>query len=109
MNASMTISRPTFNPIANLNRRRRLQKAVTRANTAFAAQHPRWAESLFDEHFIKTHVMPQLVATGIMDATTLAAAWADQLKDRGNAARQHRIAKLTPVAAAYLSQLQAAL
>lgn len=106
MNATMTIGRRTFNPIANFNRRRRLQQAVTRANAAFAAQHSRWAQSLFDEHFVSSHVMPLLGDTGMVDANTLATAWAGQLKDRGEATRQRRIAKLAPVAAAYLRQLQ---
>lgn len=41
MNAAMAIGKRTFNPIARFNRRRRLQQAVTKANAAFAARHPR--------------------------------------------------------------------
>jgi hypothetical protein len=43
------------------NMRRRLEQAALAAYAIFARRHPAWAAALFDEHFVRHHLLPRLV------------------------------------------------
>lgn len=64
-----------------------LRKAQARAFRTFAAHEPRWADSLFDEHFLSHAAAPLLQRClqpgGGPSAVELAAAWCAQLSDTG--------------------------
>ena len=87
-------------------------QALTDAYAAFSEQHPDWAASLFDEHFLTHRAGPILerYQAGCASAAPreLAEAWAEQMwleADR----RQRYVNELTPVAADFLQLLDAEL
>jgi hypothetical protein len=86
--------------------------ALTKTYTAFAAKHPEWAQSLFDEHFLTHRASPSLALCIQRDSRarpeSLAIAWADQMEYQGDA-RQERIAGVEPVAADFLGLFAAEL
>jgi AAA ATPase domain len=85
------------------------QAALASALATFADQHPDWAASLFDQHFLSGPAAPLLArcltSSGAPEAEDLAAAWADQLGS-DQATREEWIAKATPVAAHFLHTLE---
>ena len=97
---------------------RRLQRAALRAAQAqafahFAQEHPLWAESLFDEHFLN-HAAAPLVARALdpdhrPTAFEFADAWFTQCAAPGTTARGANLAELVMAAFAFLRHLDAAL
>ncbi|MDQ4075722.1 MAG: hypothetical protein M3220_05675 [Chloroflexota bacterium] len=92
--------------------RRRLQHAARRAYAAFAQQHERLVESLFDERFLMrgaAPLIPGYLDRSTPDAVALASAWTNQMWYRDEAMRQRLIEQLKPVAADFLRLLEAEL
>jgi hypothetical protein len=58
--------------------RRRMRSAVMRAYQRFAAEHPEWAESLFDAWFIERHVLP-LLCDGEASSRRFIERWEDEI------------------------------
>lgn len=97
---------------------RRMQRAALRSACAqaydcFAAEHPLWAESLFDEHFL-THAAAPLVARAIEPfnrptASEFAAAWYSQCAAPGARACDVNLAEVALAASEFLHHLDAAL
>ena len=97
---------------------RRLQQAMLRTARAqafaqFAEAHPRWAESLFDEHFL-SHAAAPLIARAVEPAnrpspSELAAAWFAQCAAPGASARDADLTEVAMAAAEFLRYLDAAL
>ena len=97
---------------------RRMQRAVLRAACAqayarFAAEHPRWAESLFDAHFL-AHAAAPLVARAIEPSnrptpSEFAAAWFSQCAAPGASAQDANLAEVTLAASEFLCYLDTAL
>jgi len=97
---------------------RRLQSAALRAAQAqafarFAEEHPLWAESLFDEHFL-SHAAAPLVARAIDPANRptvfeFAEAWFAQCAAPGTTVEGVNLAEVAMAAFAFLRHLDAAL
>jgi hypothetical protein len=97
---------------------RRLQRAALRAAQAqafarFAEEHPLWATSLFDEHFL-CHGAAPLVARAIEPAnrptaSEFAAAWFAQCAAPGATAQDINLAEVAWAASEFLRYLDAAL
>jgi hypothetical protein len=97
---------------------RRLQRAAlraaqTQALARFAAEHPRWAESLFDAHFL-SHAAAPLVARAFEPANRptaaeFAAAWFAQCAAPGATAQDANLAEVILAASDFLRYLDAAL
>jgi hypothetical protein len=85
-------------------------RAAQRAYQRFAVQQPRWANSLFDEHFLRTHAEPILSSIHRRGrwptAYELALAWFAQLDGRMGEQSYERICAALPVAAIFLDLLQ---
>lgn len=85
------------------------KKAVSRAFAQFAARHPEWAASLFDEYFLQGLAAPILAShienPSASDAAALASAWSVQLWAKPETRQKNRI-KLTPVASFFLKRLR---
>ena len=81
-----------------------VRKAQDRAYERFAEQHPRWAASLFDQHFLTLYVTP-LLMRGLQSGDRpapieLALAWFEQCNAR--ASREPELSSVIRVAADYL-------
>jgi hypothetical protein len=97
---------------------RRLQHAALRAAQAqafarFAQEHPLWAESLFDEHFLN-HAAAPLVARALDPANRptafeFADAWFTQCAAPGTTPQGVNLAELAMAAFAFLRHLDTAL
>ena len=97
---------------------RRLQRAVLRAAQAqafarFAEEHPLWATSLFDEHFLG-HAAAPLVARALDPANRptafeFAEAWFTQCAAPGATAQDANLAEVIVAASEFLRYLDAAL
>ena len=95
-----------------------LQRAALRAAQAqafarFAEEHPRWAESLFDEYFLN-HAAASLVARAIEPANRptafeFAEVWFAQCAAPGSNAESANLAEAALAAFAFLRHLDAAL
>jgi hypothetical protein len=90
---------------------RTLQAALRCAYAEFARRYPEWVASLFDEHFVKLHVLPILRSAGALGrpapAALVAYAWAAQLNN--SPARQRELAAgALPVATQFLNLVQQA-
>jgi hypothetical protein len=90
-----------------------LRTAQAQAFARFAAEYPRWAESLFDEHFLN-HAAAALVARVIEPnnhptAFDFAEAWFAQCASPGTAAQEANLADVTLAAYAFLCYLDTAL
>ena len=90
-----------------------LTVALRQTYTRFAQQHPEWVACLFDEHFVENGVsmiVEQHLKNGSqIDPGELATVWDKQLGPARDSIRQHRIAELTPIAAEFVTSLQAEL
>ena len=89
------------------------ERALGRAYVNFADTYPRWADSFFDEHFVRRTAKP-LLSRYLHPSSTLppspielASLWADQFRI-DDPARKYR-ANVTPVAAHFLGCLEAEL
>jgi hypothetical protein len=90
-----------------------LRMALAQAFARFAAEHPIWAESLFDEHFLNHHAAP-LVARVLESANPptafeFAEAWFVQCAAPGATAEEANLAEVAMAAFTFLSHLDAAL
>lgn len=87
----------------------RLWQASQQAYATFKVQHPRWANSLFDETFVMGHGLPIIQQARREDqlstAAALASAYTQQMTYYRESARQAHIRQLIPVAAAFLQHL----
>jgi hypothetical protein len=97
---------------------RRLQRAALRAAQAqafarFAEEHPLWAESLFDEHFLNHGAAPLIARTldpaDRPNAFEFAEAWFTQCAAPGATAEGVNLAEAAMAAFAFLRYLDAAL
>ena len=90
-----------------------LTVALRQTYVRFAQQHPEWVACLFDEHFVEndvTMIVEQSLKNGSqIDPGELATAWDKQLGPARASVRQRRITELTPIAAAFVTSLQAEL
>jgi hypothetical protein len=92
-----------------LRERQALRHALGRAYQGFARQHPEWAASLFDEHFIARRVEPLLFG-GLSHSSRqapadLARAWADQFGPSRRDGQPPPGAGAVEVAADFLARL----
>jgi hypothetical protein len=81
------------------------KRALHSAHLIWSKRYPEWSAAFFDAHFLRTRVIPLLVACqdelATVDPVILAQAWADQFPGAEN--RHPRlIAELTPAAADFL-------
>ena len=85
--------------------RRTLRRAVHQAYVAFARTYPNWVATLFDEHFVNTHLLPLLQrAAEVGDKVTpiqAAELWARQVSMLPTL-RQKHIARIMPAATHFL-------
>lgn len=89
-----------------------LRRAVRAAYRSFSYQHPRWADSLFDEYFL-TYEAGYLLSRYIQAANPptpidLAVIWFDQLP-YGSKLRQCRLTDAVSIATDFLNYLEAEL
>jgi hypothetical protein len=97
---------------------RRLQRAALRAAQAqafarFAHEHPLWAESLFDEHFLN-HAAAPLIARALdsdhrPSVFEFAEAWFTQCAAPGTNAEAANLAEVAMAAFAFLCHMDTAL
>jgi hypothetical protein len=88
------------------------QRAVARAYRHFAAQHPRWADSLFDAHFLATDAAALLAKIYMQKrwpgAYELAVAYLAHLRPYHTENVSADLDRIIPVAAAFLNHLRTA-
>jgi len=105
MDTVMNFERATMQWLVHGYQRRTLRRGVHEAYLTFARTYPNWVAALFDEHFINTHLLPQLHnATQGGDKVTarqVAELWARQVSMLPSL-RQKHIARVVPVAAHFL-------
>ena len=96
--------------LCNRRQQRLLKQAIHRAFQKFARRHPRWAISLFDEHFLAGALTPLLVGDGqpprLPTTDELVAAWAAQFISVAPAADNLRHSQIWLVAADFLTYLE---
>jgi hypothetical protein len=90
-----------------------VQQAIARAYLRFAPAYPRWAQSLFDDYFLR-HAAAPLLRRAVRpqqhpSAFELAQAWWTQLARPAADGREDQLAEVIPVAAAFLDELDAEL
>ena len=78
-----------------------MKRAVYSAHRLWAKRYPQWEAVFFDEHFLRTRVLPLLREQSTITPSALAEAWIAQFHDGIRLERQ-LIAALTPVAADFL-------
>ena len=105
MDIFMNFERATMQWLVHSYQRRTLRRAVRRAYLTFARTYPNWVATLFDEHFINTHLLPLLhnAAHGgdKVTARQVAELWARQVSMLPSL-RQKHIARIVPVATHFL-------
>jgi hypothetical protein len=105
MNTFMRFERATVQWVVQSYHRRTLRRATYNAYHTFARQYPQWVASLFDEHFVLTHVVPLLQdaakAGDTVTAAQIAGMWARQVSALPTL-RQQRIARMMPAATHFL-------
>lgn len=79
--------------------RRVLRAAVRTAYATFAEWHPQWAQSLFDEHFVMTRLLP-LLESAIHEGVTvtpyqIALLWSQQVSQLPDRQLHHSAAILS--------------
>lgn len=88
-----------------------LRKTVARAFERFACEHPCWANSLFDEHFLTHRAAPLLdryvYSANRLSPAELAAAWSEQCPSPNAVARD--LSEVVAAAADFLHHLEAEL
>jgi hypothetical protein len=90
------------------------ETALARAYTAFARNYPMWAASLFDEHFLTSKPVIELLATlltpsGRPDPKEFARLFANHISQHYSEHRERLIDDVTPAAADFLKWLEAEL
>lgn len=80
-------------------RRRRRKRALRDALAAFASEHGRWVDALFDYHFLCTRGAEALSAR---DAEALARAWTQQFRYRDETQCDYDARRILPVAQTFL-------
>lgn len=78
-----------------------MQRAIYSAHRLWAKRYPQWEAAFFDEHFLRTRVLPLLCEQATITPSALAQAWIAQFHDGIRLERQ-LIGELTPVAADFL-------
>jgi hypothetical protein len=78
-----------------------IQQAVYSAHRLWAKRYPQWEAAFFDEHFLRTRVLPLLRERTTMTPRELAQAWTAQFY-RGVQRESKLLVELTPVAADFL-------
>jgi hypothetical protein len=89
-----------------------VQQASARAYLRFARAYPRWAQSLFDDYFLRHTAAPLLRRTLRQQhpsAVELAQAWWAQLARPAADGQEDQLADVIVVAAAFLAELDAEL
>jgi hypothetical protein len=90
-----------------------VQQASAWAYVRFARAYPRWAQSLFDDYFLR-HTAAPLLRRAVRPqqhptAVELAQAWWAQLARPAAEGQEDQLAEVIPVAAAFLAELDAEL
>jgi hypothetical protein len=90
------------------------ETALARTYTAFARNYPMWAASLFDEHFLTSKPVIELLATlltpsGRPDPKEFARLFANHISQHYSEHRERLIDDVTPAAADFLKWLEAEL
>ena len=110
MNTIRHITHIFLNQLSQYQERQTLGKAIKSAYTTFAQQHPRLADSLFDDyllqHEIISHTSRPEQGITLPAPGTLAQAWTEQLSYFNPETKRRHIAALTPVAATFISLLE---
>ena len=105
MNTFMRFERATVQWLVQSYQRRTLRRAAYNAYRTFARQYPERVASLFDEHFVLTHVVPMLQdaadAGETVTAAQIAEMWAHQVSILPTLRQQH-MARMMPVATHFL-------
>jgi hypothetical protein len=79
---------------------------VQRAYRQFAQRYPRWANSLFDEYFLK-HAAQEALTRGLLRPEALADAWTRQLRYRDETRRLQHRRQIMPVAEIFVRLVRA--
>jgi len=85
----------------NMLSRRPIKQAIYSAHRLWAKRYPEWEAAFFDEHFLRTHVLPLFGEEVEISAERLAQAWVAQFHN-GVHGEQKLIRELTPIAADFL-------
>ena len=105
MDTFMYLERATMQWLVQRYQRRTLRRAVHQAYMTFARTYPNWVATLFDEHFITTHLLPMLHRAAehgeTVTAGQVAELWARQVSMLPTL-RQKHIARIIPAATHFL-------
>ena len=105
MDPFMYLERATMQWIVQSYQRRTLRRAVRQAYFNFARHYPNWVATLFDEHFVMTHLLPTLQrAADAGDKVTpvqVAELWARQVSMLPSLRQKHS-ARMIPAATHFL-------
>jgi hypothetical protein len=85
--------------------RRALRRAVRHAYQTFARRHPNWVAALFDDYFVRAHLLPMLQSAAEhgepLTPNQVADQWAQQIST-SPARRQQHSARIAPAATRFL-------
>lgn len=99
------LERATMQWLVQSYQRRSLRRAVHKAYLSFARQYPNWVATLFDEHFVNTHLLPLLQnaadAGEKVTAVQAAEVWAKQVSMLPSLRKRH-ISRILPAATHFL-------
>ena len=105
METLMSLERTTMQWLVESYQRRTLRRAVRHAYINFARTYPNWVATLFDEHFVLTHLLPMLQnaadAGNKVTPQQVAEAWARQVSMLPSLRQKHS-ARMTPAATHFL-------
>jgi hypothetical protein len=105
MDTFMHVERAAMQWLVQSYQRRTLRRAVRQAYFNFARRYPQWVAALFDEHFVRIHLLPLLQrAADSGDKVTpgqVATMWARQVSMLPRLRQQHT-ARMVPAATHFL-------
>ncbi|MCC6455699.1 MAG: hypothetical protein IT328_12185 [Caldilineaceae bacterium] len=105
MKPFVQFERATMQWLVHSYQRRSVRRAARAAYAQFADLYPQWVATLFDVHFVDTHLLPMLLKAattgGKVAPAEVAEAWARQISLLPSLRQQH-IARVLPVATHFL-------
>jgi hypothetical protein len=105
MDTFMVLERATMQWLVQRYQHRTLRRAANQAYLQFARTYPEAVATLFDLHFIKTHLLPLLMSAADqgsqVTATQIAELWARQISLMPSLREKHT-ARMMPVATHFL-------
>ena len=112
METFLTFERTVVRLLTQDYQRRIWHAAVQRAYASFAKRYPEWVATLFDEHFVQTHLLPLLVHASWKAVTVtpeqVARLWAQQISILPTRQQQYAVDVL-PTATYFLARVADAL